>query len=527
MKKGLLIVLFVLLAAGMAYGDYEFVYEKTQDTGARCRGLAIYAEDDAFVGIATSPYQMQWYHNMDQGAGLFSCNATQWVCPTCVPPETIVYTYNWGAGIEYYGDKYVYHANQDWDGEHGHSVLVWDHACNPIDRLETDINPSGSEYITAVDLDADGNVYVALYIDGATLDQVEIYPPRASWVVHHAAPIQSLETGSYVCEGMCVNAAGTIIWATNRSSTGSYGWAKRFTGSVAAGYTEDVGFVCPVEGYVRGIDVDEANNRVFICCDNNGSPDGLIIIADAITGTHLDTIICDSPPIQGTSHGSPYDIEWDPLGEDLYVQHRYGWYVDKYHWGPGPAVTMSSFEAIGAEEQVELSWRVESEVDNAGYRIYRDSELITFVDGRGNSDSPLTYTWIDKDVTAGVMYRYRIADVDLNGNETMHDFVAEATPKAGGQVPTDYVLYQNYPNPFNADTHIRFTLADAGHTTLKIYNTTGQLVRTLVDEHRDARTHEVRWDGRNQHNELVSSGIYFYRLASGTFAETKKMSFLR
>jgi len=151
------------------------------------------------------------------------------------------------------------------------------------------------------------------------------------------------------------------------------------------------------------------------------------------------------------------------------------------------------------------------------------------VDGRGSSDSPLTYTWIDKDVTTGITYTYRIADVNLDGQETVHDFVAEATPKpaASGQVPTDYVLYQNYPNPFNADTHIRFTLAEAGHTTLQIYNSTGQLVTTLVDEHLDARTHEIRWDGRNGYGEIVASGIYFYRLTSGKFAEMKKMSFLR
>jgi len=201
-----------------------------------------------------------------------------------------------------------------------------------------------------------------------------------------------------------------------------------------------------------------------------------------------------------------------------------------FEWAGEPvSVTLSSFEALGAEEQVELTWRVESEVSNSGYRVYRDGTPIAFVEGRGNSDSPLTYTWIDKDVTAGTIYRYRIADVDLNGNETVHDIVAEATPKpsASGQVPTTYALAQNYPNPFNADTQIQFSLAQAGYTTLKIYNTTGQLIRTLVDGHLDARMHRVRWDGRNSSSELVASGIYFYRLSSGNFTETKKMSFLK
>ncbi len=237
--------------------------------------------------------------------------------------------------------------------------------------------------------------------------------------------------------------------------------------------------------------------------------------------------------------GVPYGVVVPPVDMDgdgrreVVITYGSGVPTDRnwfrvFEWAGEPvAVELTSFTAIGAQEMVELSWRVQSEVDNAGFNIYRDGEKISFVESQGNSDAPRTYTWIDKDVIAGTQYSYRISDVSLDGRETMHDFMATATPKSSGAVPTEYWLAQNYPNPFNADTHIEFRLAQAGNTTLKIYNTTGQLVRTLVDGQLDARMHKVRWDGRNQHNELVSSGIYFYRLASGTFAETKKMSFLR
>jgi hypothetical protein len=198
-----------------------------------------------------------------------------------------------------------------------------------------------------------------------------------------------------------------------------------------------------------------------------------------------------------------------------------------FEWVVDPvAVEMTSFTATAGQEMVELSWRVESEVNNKAFNIYRDDELITSVESRGATDAPRTYTWIDRNVTAGVTYTYKIADVGLDGQVTMHDFAATATPMAAG-VPTTYWLSQNYPNPFNADTHIEFTLAKAGNTTLKIYNTTGQLVRTLVDEHMAASHHKVRWDGRSENGELTASGVYFYRLASGTFTETKKMTFLR
>jgi|GEM_PF-2379089 len=514
MRKCLLFVLFALLIAGTAYGG-EFIYEKTQDVGNRCRGMAIYAEDDAFTGLVPSsdPLHAEWYHAMDQGQGLFDCAMYDWICPVCAPPETVTYTWNWGAGIH---DGLVYHSNQDPDC----SILVWDHDCNPVDRLITGVDPA-SAYPTAIDCDAAGYVYMALYIDDASFDQITVFPPRTTWVNHTAAPTTSLETGAFVCEGMCVTQDGSTIYSTNRSAPGTNGWCKKFDGSPTTGYTEDVGFVCSVDGYVRACDVDETNGRVFVCVDGS-TPDGIVFVVDATTGAFLDTIITtDVDPYSA----SPYDIEWDEAGQDLYVQHRYGWYIDKYHWEPYAAVTMSSFEAIAGQEMVDLTWRVESEYENAGFKIIRDDSEIAFVESQGNSETARSYSWVDHDVTAGMTYTYKIRSVSLDGKEEEH-FTATATPTAA-TVPTSYALAQNYPNPFNADTQIEFSLAQAGYTTLKIYNTTGQLVRTLVDGHLDARMHKVRWNGRNSSNEMVASGIYFYRLSSGNFAETKKMSFLR
>jgi hypothetical protein len=521
MRKVIVFALFLLFAASTAWGAWDYVY--TQDCGDRVRGMAILGTDDAFVGINYAPRSAEWYYDMPDTAGAFDYQRPTFVLDAL----NYTYSYNWGAGLH---DGLIYHAVQD-VGATDSYILVWDGVGNEVDYLLTGIDPSGTEYPTACDCDAAGNVYMSLYIDGATFDQVTVYPPRTSWVAHTATPISSCETGAYVGEGMCVNQAGTVIWATNRSATGSLGWAARFTAPGPTGpWTQDMLFAgdgfADVNGYVRAVDVDEGGDRIFVCSDQN--PGDSIFVFNATTGARIETFCVDDATIYGgdTYHTSPYDIEFDPVEGALYIQHYYGWYVDKWVETP-QAVTMSSFEAIGAEEQVELTWRVESEYENVGYRIFRDADPIAFVEGRGNSDSPLTYTWIDKDVTAGTTYRYRIADVDLNGNETMHDFVAEATPKPAATVPTSYALAQNYPNPFNADTQIRFSLAEAGHTTLKIYNTTGQLIATLVDGHLAARVHTVRWDGRNSKGEVVASGIYFYRLSSGNFAETKKMSFLR
>ncbi|GIV45299.1 MAG: hypothetical protein KatS3mg036_0117 [Ignavibacterium sp.] len=94
------------------------------------------------------------------------------------------------------------------------------------------------------------------------------------------------------------------------------------------------------------------------------------------------------------------------------------------------------------------------------------------------------------------------------------------------EVPGEFLLAQNYPNPFNPSTKIRFVIPNVGselaQTVLKVYDILGNEVATLVNEEKPAGVYEVEFDARN-----LSSGIYFYKLSSGSFTETKKMILLR
>jgi hypothetical protein len=93
--------------------------------------------------------------------------------------------------------------------------------------------------------------------------------------------------------------------------------------------------------------------------------------------------------------------------------------------------------------------------------------------------------------------------------------------------PSAYSLDQNYPNPFNPSTRIAYTLPEAGYASVKIYRIDGQLVRTIVNNYHSAGRFEAIWDSKNDAGETVSSGVYFYRLQSGAFVETKKMLLLK
>jgi hypothetical protein len=97
--------------------------------------------------------------------------------------------------------------------------------------------------------------------------------------------------------------------------------------------------------------------------------------------------------------------------------------------------------------------------------------------------------------------------------------VAERT---GSVIPAAYELSQNYPNPFNPSTTIKYALPASGMTTIKVYNLLGQQVATLVNEVQEAGSYTVHFNASS-----LSSGLYFFRIQSGSFAAVKKMVLLK
>ena len=94
--------------------------------------------------------------------------------------------------------------------------------------------------------------------------------------------------------------------------------------------------------------------------------------------------------------------------------------------------------------------------------------------------------------------------------------------------PTQNQLLQNYPNPFNPETWIPYQLSEDSQVSVSIYDTTGQLVRTLSLGFQSAgfynnQGHAAYWDGRNALGERVASGIYFYQLTTPTFQQTRRL----
>jgi len=116
-----------------------------------------------------------------------------------------------------------------------------------------------------------------------------------------------------------------------------------------------------------------------------------------------------------------------------------------------------------------------------------------------------------------------MSDDSSDGNFTIED----GASAVGDQLPSTVMLNGNYPNPFNPSTEISFALPAQSRASLRIYDTAGRLVRTLVSGELDAGTHFVTWNGKTDSGNITASGVYFYRLDTERKSITRKMLLLK
>ena len=199
-------------------------------------------------------------------------------------------------------------------------------------------------------------------------------------------------------------------------------------------------------------------------------------------------------------------------------------------------VELTSFSAFADNNDVQLNWITATETNNQGFEIQKkksefrsqetECEMIGFVDGNGTTTEKQTYSFADKNISAG-KYQYRLKQIDFDGTFEYSNIIEVEVG-----IPREFSLSQNYPNPFNPTTKIKFTLlntdnplpggARGGLVTLKIYDVLGNEIATLINEEKPAGSYEVEFDATG-----LTSGIYFYQLKSGSFIQTMKMLLLK
>ena len=189
-------------------------------------------------------------------------------------------------------------------------------------------------------------------------------------------------------------------------------------------------------------------------------------------------------------------------------------------------VELASFRGTVTPRGVALSWVTASEKNNAGFMLMRNGSVIASYQfspelrGKGTTTSVTNYAFLDANVETGQTYTYQLRSVDFDGS--VHDYAQRVTVEVREPIQPPvftYNLEQNYPNPFNPTTNIRYSIRDAGLVTLKVYDLLGREVATLVNQVQQPGNYQVTFDA----SRLTSSGMYIYRLQSGSFTRTMKM----
>lgn len=188
-------------------------------------------------------------------------------------------------------------------------------------------------------------------------------------------------------------------------------------------------------------------------------------------------------------------------------------------------VELTKFTAFPDGKGVLLNWTTATETDNLGFIVSRSEsksgpfqQIASYqsnvnLKGKGTTATESNYKLGDYSTVlrSGKTYFYRLEDVNLKGDRNVL-----GTKEV--RLPNEYNLSQNYPNPFNPSTTIQFNLKQDGKALLEVYNLLGQKVATLVNGDLKSGAYTYNWNAAGQ-----ATGVYFYRLVSGSFVQTKKM----
>ena len=171
------------------------------------------------------------------------------------------------------------------------------------------------------------------------------------------------------------------------------------------------------------------------------------------------------------------------------------------------------------------------------YEYWENAQLVnsyrvTYTyDAQGCLTSVWSYIWQNSTWTP-INFKYGFRVFDNAGNyyylgrgynfTLSYKLIVTGVESERGNVPGTYTLFQNYPNPFNPNTKIKYSIPKSSQVIIKIFNTLGEELKTLVNDEKSPGAYEVIWNA-----EKLSSGVYFYQLKTGSFIETKKMILLR
>ena len=159
---------------------------------------------------------------------------------------------------------------------------------------------------------------------------------------------------------------------------------------------------------------------------------------------------------------------------------------------------------------------------------FYDCVVVKMVSTDKNAEiAHVTLTYFAKDIGVILETHGNLKNINRRIELSEYSVQTPATANEQAELPGYFHLKQNYPNPFNPETTIEFILTHEAAVNLVVYDIMGQKIRTLVSESASAGTHKIRWEGKNDLGQAVSSGVYLIRLRVGSRTMTHRMMLLR
>ena len=312
-------------------------------------------------------------------------------------------------------------------------------------------------------------------------------------------------------------------------------------------------------GYAKDIDHDGNDEVFFSSMGSWGVGSGDVYVVDYDSGDDVLTINQDHVKKIGTNvgqfigdvgdggyngsesqtlfvGGSPPNItameylSGDPSSASSYLEH-----VVYYGELDVANTTTTTDEAGATTTTYAQKWGFASKVmthwDNVSLDFDMDGqkELLVSFQGVPDSLSHTSYTW-----NAGTSQYDTTVTTVANEKPWAFVILENSTAQLGADEPVSFItpdqyrLAQNYPNPFNPNTTIEYTVPINRKVSVKVYNVTGQLVRTLVNNKMvNAGTHKIVWDGKNHLGNKVSTGMYLYSLEWAGAKKVKSMTLVK
>lgn len=266
------------------------------------------------------------------------------------------------------------------------------------------------------------------------------------------------------------------------------------------------------------------------------------------TRTLWPDVLYDPPPIEGDGSVPPWqkragvvshvtvevqDIDgvWHEVGEILPRM-----YPERSYW-----IVETGDVELGEEFKVRISWDNYYAADELKYYIRSQEQPLNIwshpVSAFKSGGREILKEMLNTDKEYATLRPGQTIDLSFPVPSypepgMVRDFVFQTTGyyvslKKQSVAPKSFALLNSYPNPFNARTVISYTLPRATDVKLQIFNVLGQRVKVLLDEHQSAGYRSVVWDGKNDEGVDLSSGIYFYRLQTKSYSDSKKMVLIR